>query len=203
MGEGLRVLRPRAPRVREKSSGEAPWAAQRRGRGLSATSLLSLGSGAVRAGSGDRALRDRDGLNGGSSRILSRPRRPKRGLSGGWRVRVADPSENVLPTSCREGLVVSTLSVPGGSRKGLGGRSWSVPILFLGAGTGDWNLGLPGILVGWLRAPEDGYSLRLIATTGSCPPSLGLSVVLRASAKTVAAGLSVRRPRRPGLGGLS
>lgn len=203
MGEGLRVLRLRAPRVREKSSVEVPWAAQRLGRGLSATSLLSLGSGVVRAGSGDRALRDRDGLNGGSSRILSRPRRLRRGLSGGWSVRVADPSENVRPTSCLEGLVVSTLSVLGGSRKGLGGRSWSVLILLRGAGIGDWNLGLPGILVGWLRALEDGYSLRLMATIGNCPPSRGLSVVLRASAKTVAAGLSVRRPRRPGLGGLS
>lgn len=203
MGEGLRVLRPRAPSVREKSSGEAPWAAQRRGRGLSATSLVSLGSGAVRAGTGERALRDRDGLKGGSSLMLSRPRRPRRGLSGGCRVRVAEPSENVRPTSWREGLVVSTRSAPGGSRKGLGGRSWSVPILFRGAGTGGWNLGLPGMLVGGPRAPEAGYSLRLIATTGSCPPGRGLSVALRASARTVAAGLSVSRPRRPGLGGLS
>lgn len=203
MGEGLRVLRPRAPSVREKSSGEAPCAAQRRGRGLSATSLVSLGSAVVRVGMGERARRDSDGLKGGSSRILSRPRRPRRGLSGGCRMWAADPSENVLPTSWREGLVVNTRSGPGGSRKGLGGRSWSVPTLFRGAGTGGWNLGLPGILVGWLQAPEAGYSLRLIATMGSCPPSWGLSVALRASAKTVAAGLSVSRPRRPGLGGLS
>jgi hypothetical protein len=135
--------------------------------------------------------------------MLSRPRRPRRGLSGGCRVRVADPSENVRPTSWREGLVVNMRSVPGGSRKGLGGRSWSVPILLRGAGTGDWNLGLPGMLAGWPGAPEAEYSLRLIATTGSCPPCRGLSVALRASAKTVAAGLSVSRPRRPGLGGLS
>ena len=68
---------------------------------------------------------------------------------------------------------------------------------------GQPDLGLPGMLVGGPRAPEAGYSLRLIATTGSCPPGRGLSVALRASARTVAAGLSVSRPRRPGLGGLS
>lgn len=155
----------------------------------------------VRAGMGERVRRDRDGFKGGSFRILFRFRRFRRGFLGGCRVRVVDLFENVRFISWREGLVVNVRLVFGGLRKGLGGRFWSVLILFRGVGIGGWNLGLLGMLVCWVRVLEVGYLFRLIVITGSCLFSRGFLVVLRVFVKIVVVGLFVSRFRRLGFGG--